>query len=158
LCVSADLISRVTDAVLEEISDWHNRALEPMYPIVILDVLRIKIRDAESRQVKNKAVYMALGVSSEGEQEILGVWIASKEGAKFWLSIMNNLRNRGVEDILIAVLDGLKGFAVADKHRLPGDHGPDLHRASGAPFPELLRLERSQSRSQKPEANLLGHG
>ncbi len=110
LKVSADLVSRVTDVVLEEVSDWQNRALEPMYPIVFLDALRVKIRDAESRQVKNKAVYVALGVNAEGEREVLGLWIANNEGAKFWLSVMNNLRNRGVEDILIAVVDGLKGF------------------------------------------------
>ena len=103
LKVSADLISRVTDAVLEEVSDWQNRALEPMYPIVFLDALRVKIR-----QVKNKDVYVALGVNAEGEREVLGLWIAANEGAKFWLSVMNNLRNRGVEDILIAVVDGLK--------------------------------------------------
>ena len=110
LRVSADLISRVTNAVLEEVSDWQNRALEPVYPIVFLDALRVKIRDAESRQVKNKAVYVALGVTPEGEREVLGLWIADNEGAKFWLSIMNNLKNRGLEDILIAVVDGLKGF------------------------------------------------
>ena len=113
LQVSADLISRATDAVLEEVSDWQNRALEPIYPIVFLDALRVKIRDAESRQVKNKAVYVALGVTPEGEREVLGLWIANTEGAKFWLSVMNNLRNRGVEDILIAVVDGLKGFPDA---------------------------------------------
>jgi len=113
LRVSADLISRVTDAVLEEVSDWQNRALEPVYPIVFLDALRVKIRDAESRQVKNKAVYVALGVTPEGEREVLGLWIAANEGAKFWLSIMNNLKNRGLEDILIAVVDGLKGFPDA---------------------------------------------
>ena len=113
LKVSADLISRVTDAVLEEVSDWQNRALEPMYPIVFLDALRVKIRDAESRQVKNKAVYVALGVTPEGEREVLGLWITNNEGAKFWLSVMNNLRNRGLEDILIAVVDGLKGFPEA---------------------------------------------
>jgi len=110
LKVSGDLVSRVTDAVLAEVSDWQNRALEPVYPIVFLNALRVKIRDAESRQVKNKAVYVALGVTPEGEREVLGLWIAANEGAKFWLSIMNNLRNRGVEDILIAVVDGLKGL------------------------------------------------
>ena len=80
LNVSADLISRVTDAVLAEVSDWQNRALEPMYPIVFLDALRVKIRDAESRHVKNKAVYVALGVTPEGELEVLGLWIANSEG------------------------------------------------------------------------------
>ena len=119
LKVSADLVSRVTDAVLEEVSDWQNRALEPMYPIVFLDALRVKIRDAESRQVKNKAVYVALGVNAEGEREVLGLWIAANEGAKFWLSVMNNLRNRGVEDILIAVVDGLKGFPDAINAAFP---------------------------------------
>ncbi len=87
--LSADLVSRVTDAVLEEVSDWQNRALEPMYPIVFLDALWVKIRDAESRQVKNKAVYVVLGVTPEGEREVLGLWIAANEGAKFWLSVMN---------------------------------------------------------------------
>jgi len=77
LRVSADLVSRVTDAVLEEVSDWQNRALEPVYPIVFLDALRVKIRDAESRQVKNKAVYVALGVTPDGEREVLGLWIAA---------------------------------------------------------------------------------
>ena len=119
LKVSADLVSRVTDAVLEEVSDWQNRALEPMYPIVFLDARRVKIRDAESRQVKNKAVYVALGVTPEGEREVLGLWIAANEGAKFWLSVMNNLRNRGVEDILIAVVDGLKGFPDAINAAFP---------------------------------------
>ena len=97
--------------------------LEPMYPIVFLDALRVKIRDAESRQVKNKAVYVALGVNAEGEREVLGLWIANNEGAKFWLSVMNNLRNRGVEDILIAVVDGLKGFPPLGtllRNALPG--------------------------------------
>jgi putative transposase len=89
LKVSADLISRVTDAVLEEVSDWQNPALEPMYPIVFLDALHVKIRDAQSRQVKNKAVY----VTPEGEREALGLWIANNEGARFWLSVMNTLRN-----------------------------------------------------------------
>ena len=119
LKVSADLVSRVTDAVMEEVSGWQNRALEPMYPIVFLDALRVKIRDAESRQVKNKAVYVALGVTPEGEREVLGLWIAANEGAKFWLSVMNNLRNRGVEDILIAVVDGLKGFPDAINAAFP---------------------------------------
>ena len=119
LKVSADLVSQITDAVMEEVSDWQNRALEPMYPIVFLDALRVKIRDAESRQVKNKAVYVALGVTPEGEREVLGLWIAANEGAKFWLSVMNNLRNRGVEDILIAVVDGLKGFPDAINAAFP---------------------------------------
>ena len=93
--------------------------MEPIYPIVFLDALRVKIRDVESRPVKNKAVYVALGVTPEGEREVLGLWIVANEGAKFWLSVMNNLRNRGVEDILIAVVDGLKGFPDAINAAFP---------------------------------------
>jgi putative transposase len=113
LKVSPDLISRVTDAVLDEVRQWQSRALERMYPIVIFDALRVKIRDADSRMVKNKAVYVALGVNRDGVREVLGLWIADNEGAKFWLSIMTELKNRGVQDILIAVVDGLKGFPEA---------------------------------------------
>ena len=126
LKVSPDLISRVTDAVLDEVREWQSRALERMYPIVIFDALRVKIRDADSRMVKNKAVYVALGVSRDGVREVLGLWIAENEGAKFWLSVMNELKNRGTQDILIAVVpshglranhcrvtDGLKGFPEA---------------------------------------------
>lgn len=117
LKVSADLISRVTDAVLDEVLDevreWQGRALDRMYPIVIFDALRVKIRDADSRTVKNKAVYVALGVTRDGRREVLGLWIAENEGAKFWLSVMNELKNRGLQDVLIAVVDGLKGFTDA---------------------------------------------
>lgn len=113
LKVSPDLISRVTDAVLDEVREWQSRALDRMYPIVIFDALRVKIRDADSRMVKNKAVYVALGVTRDGVREVLGLWIAEHEGAKFWLAVMNELKNRGVQDILIAVVDGLKGFPEA---------------------------------------------
>ena len=109
--VSPDLISTVTDAVLETVAEWQNRPLEPMYPLVFFDALRVKIRD--EGLVRNKAVYVALGVTPEGTKDILGLWIETSEGAKFWLRVMNELRNRGVEDILIAVIDGLKGFPEA---------------------------------------------
>lgn len=113
LQVSPDLISRITDAVLDEVREWQSRALERVYPIVIFDALRVKIRDADSRMVKNKAVYVALGVLRDGQREVLGLWVADNEGAKFWLSVMNELKNRGVQDVLIAVVDGLKGFPDA---------------------------------------------
>lgn len=113
LKVSPDLISRVTDAVLDEVREWQSRALDRMYPIVIFDALRVKIRDADSRTVKNEAVHVALGVTRDGLREVLGLWIAENEGAKFWLSVMNELKSRGVQDILIAVVDGLKGFPEA---------------------------------------------
>ena len=109
--VSPDLISRVTDAVLEEVRDWQNRPLDGVYPVVFFDALRVKIRD--EGLVRNKAVYLALAITCQGEKEVLGLWIEQTEGAKFWLKVMNELRTRGVGDILIAVVDGLTGFADA---------------------------------------------
>jgi putative transposase len=109
--VSPELISAVTDAVLDEIAEWQNRPLEALYPLVFFDALRVKIRDEGT--VRNKAVYVALGVRPDGRKEILGLWIEQTEGAKFWLRVMTELKNRGVEDILIAVVDGLKGFPDA---------------------------------------------
>ena len=109
--VSPDLISTVTDAVLETVAEWQNRPLEASYPLVFFDAMRVKIRD--EGMVRNKAVYIALGVQADGTKDILGLWIENTEGAKFWLRVMNELRNRGVGDILIAVVDGLKGFPEA---------------------------------------------
>ena len=109
--VSPDLISAVTDAVLDEVAVWQARPLEATYPLVFFDAIRVKIRD--EGLVRNKAVHVALGVRVDGAKEILGLWLEQNEGAKFWLRVMNELRNRGVEDILIAVVDGLKGFPDA---------------------------------------------
>jgi putative transposase len=109
--VSPDLISAVTDAVLDEIAAWQNRPLEAVYPVVFFDALRVKIRD--EGLVRNKAVHIALGVRADGGKEILGLWLEQNEGAKFWLRVMNELRSRGVEDLLLAVVDGLKGFPEA---------------------------------------------
>lgn len=109
--VSPDLISRVTDAVLEEVGEWQGRPLDACYPIVFFDALRLKIRD--EGLVKNKAVYVALAIDAEGHKHVLGLWIEQTEGAKFWLKVMNDLKTRGVGDILIAVVDGLKGFPEA---------------------------------------------
>jgi putative transposase len=109
--VSPDLVSAVTDAVLDEVAEWQNRPLEPLYPLVFLDALRVKVRDEGT--VRNKAVYVALGVRPDGTKEVLGLWIEQTEGAKFWLRVMNELKDRGVEDILIAVVDGMKGFPEA---------------------------------------------
>jgi putative transposase len=109
--VSADLVSTVTDAVLDEIAAWQARPLEPVYPLVFFDALRVKVRD--EGLVRNKAVHIALGVRADGAKEILGLWLEQNEGAKFWLRVMNELRNRGVEDVLLAVVDGLKGFPEA---------------------------------------------
>jgi putative transposase len=115
--VSADLISTVTDAVLDEIATWQARPLESIYPLVFFDALRVKIRD--EGLVRNKAVHIALGVRADGTKEILGLWLEQNEGAKFWLRVMNELRNRGVEDILLAVVDGLKGFPEATRAVFP---------------------------------------
>src|SRR3954453_12579608 len=109
--VSPDLVSAVTDAVLDEIAEWQERPLEAMYPLVFFDALRVKIRD--EGLVRNKAIHIALGVRADGTKEILGLWLEQNEGAKFWLRVMNELKNRGVEDVLIAVVDGLKGFPEA---------------------------------------------
>jgi len=111
LDVSPDLISTVTDAVMETVAEWQNRPLETSYPLVFFDAMRVKIRD--EGLVRNKAIYLALGVQADGTKDILGIWIETTEGAKFWLRVMNELRNRGVEDILITVVDGLKGFPEA---------------------------------------------
>jgi transposase-like protein len=109
--VSPDLISTITDEVLEEVTQWQQRPLEAMYPIVYFDALRLKIRDEGT--VKNKAVYLALGIRVDGRKEVLGLWIEQTEGAKFWLKVFNELKNRGLDDILIAVVDGLRGFPEA---------------------------------------------
>ena len=106
--VSAELISTVTDGVMEAVQEWQNRPLERVYPIVIFDALWVKMK--QEGVVKNQAVYLALGTGVDGRKEILGIWVSQSEGAKFWLRVMNDLKQRGVEDILIAVVDGLKGF------------------------------------------------
>jgi putative transposase len=113
--VSPGMISVMADAVLEEITAWQARPLEPVYPLVFFDALRVKIRD--EGVVRNKAVDVALGVRADGTKEILGLWLKQNEGAKFWLRVLNELRNRGVEDILIAVIDGLKGFPMPSRRR-----------------------------------------
>ena len=109
--VSPEFISSVTDAVMAEVTAWQARPLEPMYPVVFFDCLRVKIR--EDAVVRNKAIYLALGILPDGTRDILGLWIESTEGAKFWMKVFNDLKTRGVADILIAVTDGLKGMGEA---------------------------------------------
>ncbi len=115
--VSPDFISSVTDEVMAEVTAWQARPLEPMYPVVFFDALRVKIR--EDAVVRNKAVYLALGVLPDGSRDILGLWIEGTEGAKFWMKVFNDLKTRGVNDILIAVTDGLKGMPEALAAVLP---------------------------------------
>jgi putative transposase len=108
---SPQLISTVTDAVLEEVGRWQSRPLDPLYALVFFDALRVKMRDEGT--VRNKAVYLAIGVTPEGRKDVLGIWIEQTEGAKFWLRVMTEIKSRGVNDILIAIVDGLKGFPEA---------------------------------------------
>jgi putative transposase len=109
--VSPALISSVTDEVIDEVRAWQNRQLEAVYPIMYLDAIQFKVRD--TGHVRNKAVYLAIGISLSGLKEVLGLWIAQTEGAKFWLQVVTELKNRGVQDIFIACVDGLKGFPEA---------------------------------------------
>ena len=109
--VSATLVSKVTDAVIDQMADWQSRPLDTLYPIVYLDCIVVKVR--QNKQVINKSIYIALGIDLEGHKQLLGLWIAETEGAKFWLSVLTELQNRGVEDILIACIDGLSGFPQA---------------------------------------------
>lgn len=115
--VSPDLISTVTDGVTAEVDEWQSRPLERVYAVVILDALYVKIK--EEGVVKTQAVYLALGTRVDGTREMLGIWVAANEGAKFWMRIMSELRQRGVEDILLAVVDGLQGFPDAIRHVYP---------------------------------------
>jgi putative transposase len=109
--VSPALISEVTDAVLEEVRGWQNRPLEPIYGVVYLDALYVKMR--HEGRVENRAVYVAIGIDMGGQKEVLGLWTSANEGAKFWLGVLTELKNRGVKDVLIACVDGLKGFPQA---------------------------------------------
>ncbi|EEZ2312266.1 IS256 family transposase, partial [Escherichia coli] len=106
--VSPALISKVTDAVMEQVVEWQNRPLDAVYPIVYLDCIVLKVR--QDSRVINKSVFLALGINIEGQKELLGMWLAENEGAKFWLNVLTELKNRGLNDILIACVDGLKGF------------------------------------------------
>ncbi len=115
--VSPEFISKVTDEVMAEVVAWQSRPLEAMYPVVFFDALRVKIRD--DAVVRNKAVYLALGVLPDGSRDVLGIWIEQTEGAKFWLKVFNDLKTRGCGDILIAVVDGLKGLAEAIEVAFP---------------------------------------
>lgn len=109
--VSPALISKVTEAVLEQVAEWQNRPLDTLYPIIYLDCIVVKVR--HDGRVINKAVYLALGINIEGQKELLGMWMAENEGAKFWLNVLTELKNRGLQDIFIACVDGLKGFPDA---------------------------------------------
>ncbi|HFW6978517.1 IS256 family transposase [Escherichia coli] len=118
--VSPTLISKVTDAVKEQVTEWQNRQLDALYTIVYMDCIVVKVR--QNGSVINKAVFLALGINTEGQKELLGMWLAENEGAKFWLSVLTELKNRGLQDILIACVDGLKGFPDAINSVYPQTH------------------------------------
>ncbi|MEQ4510159.1 MAG: IS256 family transposase [Dickeya sp.] len=118
--VSPTLISKVTDAVKEQVTEWQNRPLNPLYPIVYLDCIVVKVHHSGS--VINKAVFLALDINTDGQKELLGMWLAENEGAKFWLNVLTELKNRGLQDILIACVDGLKGFPEAINSVYPQTH------------------------------------
>jgi putative transposase len=115
--VSPQLISNITDRVQEDVKIWQSRALEPLYPIVWFDALVVKVR--ENQRVVNKSVYLALALNTEGQKDLLGIWISENEGAKFWLGILTELKNRGVRDIFIACVDGLNGMPEAIQTAFP---------------------------------------
>ncbi len=115
--VSASLVSRVTERVIDEVIEWQSRPLDAVYPIVYLDCIVLKIR--ENKRVINKSLYIALGINLQGHKELLGLWLAETEGAKFWLSVLTELKSRGLQDILIACIDGLKGFPQAIEAEYP---------------------------------------
>lgn len=115
--VSATLVSKVTERVIEQVTEWQNRPIDPLYPIVYLDCIVLKIR--HNKRVINKSLYLALGINLEGRKELLGLWLAETEGAKFWLSVLTELKARGLADILIACVDGLKGFPDAIQAEYP---------------------------------------
>ena len=115
--LSATLVSQVTDSVIDEVKSWQSRALDPIYPIVFLDALVVKVK--ENKQVINKAVYLALGINLEGKKEVLGMWVSQNEGAKFWLSVLTEIKNRGVKDVFIFCTDGLTGFPDAIEAAYP---------------------------------------
>ena len=153
--VSPDLISRVTDAVLEDVREWQNRPLDPVYPVIFFDALRVKIRD--EGLVRNKAVYVALALNGDGEKEVLGLWIEQTEGAKFWLKVMNELKTRGINDVLIAVVDGLKGFPEAIGTVFPlTTVQRNLHYSFDPQFAGLCVVEGPQADHARSKSDLPG--
>ena len=152
--VSPTLISNVTEAVMEEVKSWQSRPLDSVYPIVYLDALVVKIR--ETGHVRNKAIYVAIGVNMEGNKEVLGLWAGQAEGAKFWLQVLTELKNRGVADVFIVCVDGLKGFPEAIETVFPQAQVQLCHGASSTGIAELRFLETAQGGGRGFAADLSG--
>ncbi len=156
--VSPALISKVTDAVMEQVVEWQNRPLDAVYPIVYLDCIVLKVR--QDSHVINKSVFLALGINIEGQKELLGMWLAENEGTKFWLNVLTELKKRGLNDILIACVDGLKGFPDAINTVYPKARIQlcIVHMVRNKQ-PALRVMEGLQSRHSRPESDLSGsHG
>jgi len=167
---SPSLISAITDAVMDEVTAWQNRPLEPCYPVVFMDAIRVNIRSDGA--VSNKAVFVALAILPDGTRDVLGLWFQANEGAKFWAKVLNDLRNRGVQDILIAVVPSRdiccanalpgngrpKGLPAGDRGGLSEDPGPDLRGPPATPLHELRELQGPQGRRRGAEGRLHRRG
>lgn len=152
--VSLALVSKVTDAVMKQVTEWQNRPPDAVAPIVYLNCIVLKVR--QDSRIINKSVFMALEINIQGQKELLGMWLAENEGAKFWLSVLTELKSRSLNDILIACVDGLKGFPEAIGS---GSTHPAVHRTYGAQQPAVRLLEGVQSGHLRPEGHLSGpHG
>ena len=151
--VSPTFISNVTEEVMEEVRQWQNRPLEALYPILYVDCLVVKVR--ENQRVINKAVYLVLGVTMEGQKELLGMWMSENEGAKFWLTVFTELHNRGMKDCFIACVDGLASLPEAIEAVLTRDTGATVHGPPGAQLPQVCFLQAPQSGGCRPASHLL---
>ncbi len=150
--VSKDTISRITDKVCAEMTEWCQRPLDRVYPVLFIDAIVVKVRDG---QVVNRPVYVVVGVTVNGERDILGLWVGDGgEGAKFWLSVLTEVKNRGVEDVCIAVCDGLKGAARRDRHGVAADHGAGVHHPPDPQHVPLRVSPRLGGAQQGPAAGL----
>ncbi len=153
--VSPTLISNVTEAVMDEVRQWQTRPLDRLYPIIYVDCLIVKVR--ENQRVLNKSLYLVLGVNLSGYKELLGMWLAQSEGAKFWLGVLTELQNRGVKDIFIACVDGLTGLPGAVESVFPQLHArATVHGAHGQKFAALCGLQAHEGRRCRSQSHLLG--
>jgi putative transposase len=153
--VSRETVGRVTASVLEDAKAWQTRPLEQIYPILYLDALIIKIRDGQA--IGNFACYPAIGVNLEGDRDVLGIWFERTEGAKFWLQVLTDLKQRGVQDVLVCCVDGLTGFPQGDRGRLPQNLGANMPRPPRPLLPALRALPRQAPGRQRPQSDLHRH-
>ena len=156
MSVGRDLISRVTDGVMDDVRDWAKRPLEDIYPIVFLDCMVLKIRDGGT--VQRRALYLALGVTLDGDRDVLGMWFQETEGAKFWMQVLNDLKTRGVRDILIRLCRRPDRVPRRDRSDLPEDDSADLHRAPDPKQPQVRSAAGARAGRPGPEADLHRQG